>query len=35
VMAKLFKNLYLQIKETIEDDFIDPFDKKKLVIMFR
>jgi hypothetical protein len=29
-MARLFKNLYQQVKETIEDDFIDPFDKKKI-----
>jgi len=30
IMARLFKNLYQQVKETVEDDFIDPFDNKKV-----
>jgi len=29
-MARFFKKLYTHVKETIEDDFIDPFDDKKV-----
>jgi len=29
-MARFFKKLYTHVKETIEDDFIDPFDEKKV-----
>jgi len=29
-MARFFKKLNTNVKETIEDDFIDPFDEKKL-----
>jgi len=35
-MARFFKKIYTQVKETVEDDFIDAFDeKKKLDLMFR
>jgi len=29
-MARFFKKIYTQVKETVEDDFIDAFDEKKV-----